>query len=110
MESPYESDMSDDTRDLVEQGLAINRRKYSSRAEYRTDDHGQAPNRDMDISSVCLLPAFGAILGEPSARGLNLTGVENVGGQKRNKLQVNETGRGAFVKAVLGQGEAGSTR
>jgi len=87
MESPYDSDMSDDTRDLVEQGLAINRKKYSSRAGYGTGEHGHAPNRDMDISSVRLPSAFDAIPGEPSAHGLNLTGVENVGGQKLNIIE-----------------------
>jgi len=84
MESPYDSDMSDDTRDLVEQGLAINRRKYSSRADYKTDEQGLAPSRDMDISSVRLPPIVGVLLGEPSTRGLHLTGVENVVGQNRN--------------------------
>jgi len=78
MESRYDSDPSDDTRDLVERGLAINRRKYISRAEYKTDEQGLAPKRDMDISSVRLLLAFGIPPEGPSTRGLSLTGVENI--------------------------------
>jgi len=52
MESAYDSDMSDDTRVLVEPGLAINRKKYSSRAGHHTDAYSLAPNRDMDTSNI----------------------------------------------------------
>jgi len=59
--------MSDDTRDLVEQGLAISRRKHSSRAEYQINAYDPAPSRDVDISSVRVPHTRGAISGEPSA-------------------------------------------
>jgi len=81
--------MSDDTRDLVEQGLAINRRKHSSRAEYQIDAYDPASSRDMDTSSVRLPQTRGAISGEPSAHGLNPTGVESVGGQKHNNTIID---------------------
>jgi len=84
MESRYDSDTSDDTRDLVERGLAINRRKYISRADYRTDEQGPAPKRDMDISSVRLPLVYETLPEEPSTRGLSLTGAENVVGQILN--------------------------
>jgi len=84
MESQYDSETSDDTRDLVERGLAINRRKYISRADDRTDEPGLAPKRDMDIPNVRLPLVFGALQEEPSTRGLSLTGAENVMGQILN--------------------------
>jgi len=51
-ESPYDSDMSEDTRELVEQGLAINHRNRSSRAEQHLEVGSTAPNRNTDIYSV----------------------------------------------------------
>jgi len=84
MEIRYDSDTSEETRDLVERGLAINRRKYVSRAEYRADDQGPAPDRDMDISSVRLPFVSGTTQEEPSTRGLSLTGAENALGQILN--------------------------
>jgi len=84
MESPHDSDMSDDTRELVEQGLAVDRRKHTSRAGYKIDAHDPAPIRDMDTSKVRLPHVLGAISGESSTHGLSLTYEENVGGQNRN--------------------------
>jgi len=84
MEIQYDSDTSEETRDLVERGLAINRRKYVSRAEYRADERGPAPDRDMDISSVRLPFVSETLQGEPSTRGLSLTGAENALGQIPN--------------------------
>jgi len=92
MESPYDSDMSDETRDLVEQGLAINRKKYSSRVGHDTDAYGLAPDRDMDTSSIRLPPTCGAIKGEPSTHGHNPTDVEDVGGQNRNTISKQSVG------------------
>jgi len=87
--------MSDDTRVLVEQGLAISRKKYSSRAGHNTDayslaPYSLAPNRDMDTSSICLPPTCGAKKGEPSTHGHNPTGVEDVGGQNRNRSSMHD--------------------
>jgi len=86
MEMQYDSDTSEETRDLVERGLAINRRKYVSRAEYRADERGPAPDRDMDISSVRLPFVSGTLQEEPSTRGLSLTGAENALGQILNNI------------------------
>jgi len=88
MESRYDSDTSDDTRDLVERGLAINRRKYVSRADYRIDERGPATNRDMDIPSVRLPLVSGTLQEEPSTRGLSLTGAESVVGQILNRMMI----------------------
>jgi len=84
MEIQYDSDTSEETRDLVERGLAINRRRYVSRAESRTDERGPAPDRDMDISSVRLPFMSETVQGEPSTRGLSLTGAEVALGQILN--------------------------
>jgi len=84
MESRYDSDTSDDTRDLVERGLAINRKKYVSRADYGTYEQGLAPKRDMDISSVRLPLVHEVQPEEPSTHGLSLIGAESIIGQKHN--------------------------
>jgi len=68
--------------------LAINRRKYVSRAEYRADGRGPAPDRDMDISSVRLPFVSETLQGEPSTHGLSLTGAENALGQILNTFMV----------------------
>jgi len=52
MDSPYDSDMSEDTRELVERGLVISRRKYSSRAGRHSVEQSVAPTSNMYISSV----------------------------------------------------------
>jgi len=52
MESQYDSDMSEDTRELVEQGLAISRKKHSSRADRSREDLGPAPICNMDTANV----------------------------------------------------------
>jgi len=84
MDSPYDSDISEGTRDLVRQGLASDRKKCSNRADLDTDGRSLAPNRDINASYVRLPPALLAQAEEPSARGLNLTGVESVRGQNYN--------------------------
>jgi len=52
MDSPYDSDMSEDTRELVERGLAISRPKYSSGARRHSVEQSIAPTSNMDISMV----------------------------------------------------------
>jgi len=88
MESPYDSDVSEDTRDLIARGLATDNRKYSSRAELGTVERDLAPIRNMNTSYVRLPPAHVVQAEEPSARGLNTISVENVKGQNYNNIIV----------------------
>jgi len=84
MESPYDSDVSEDTRDLIARGLATDTRKYSNRAELGAVDRELAPTRSMNASYVHLPHAHVVQTEEPSARGLNMTSVKNVKGQNYN--------------------------
>jgi len=84
MDSPYDSDMSDDTRELVEQGLAISCRNHSSKAERPSDDRGLAPTRNMDTSSVHYPLTQIVSAGATSTQGLAPACGEIVTGQNRN--------------------------
>jgi len=90
MESPYDSDVSEDPRDLIARGLATDTRKYSSRAELGTVERELAPTRNMNTSYVRLPHAHIVQAEEPSALGLNMTSVENVKGQNHNN-KIEET-------------------
>jgi len=92
MESPYDSDVSEDTRDLITRGLATDIRKYSSRAKLGMVERDLAPICDMNTSYVCFPPVHVVQAEEPSARGLNVISVENVKGQNHNsiKARLNE--------------------
>jgi len=85
MESPYDSDVSEDTRDLIARGLATDIRRYSSQAELGMYDRDIAPSRHMNTSYVRLPPAQIVQVGEPSARGLDEISGEDVRGQIHNK-------------------------
>jgi len=52
MESQYDSDMSEDTRECVEQGLAISRKKHSRRADRSCEDRDPALICNMDTANV----------------------------------------------------------
>jgi len=86
MESSCDSDMSKGTRDLVRRGLASDRKRRSSRADFGTDSQSLAPNLDMNASYVRLPPAHVVQAEEPSARGLNLTVLEGVRGLNYNSI------------------------
>jgi len=88
MESSCDSDMSEETRDLVRRGLASDRKRRSGRADLCTDNQRLAPNRDMNTLYVRLPPAHVVQAEEPSARGLNLTVLENVRGQNYNNISI----------------------
>jgi len=84
MDSLCDSDISEGTRDLVRRGLASDRKRRNSRAEFGIDVPIVAPSRDMNAINVRLPPALVVQVEEPSARGLSLTGLENVRGQNYN--------------------------
>jgi len=86
MDSPYDSDMREDTRELVEQGLVINHRKYSSRAERTSSDRGLAPTRNMDTSSVHYPLTQIVSAGTTSTQGLTPVCRNIVSGQNRNNV------------------------
>jgi len=86
METMYDSDVSNDTRELIARGLATDIRRYSSRVELKTSEQGLAPNRNMSTSHVRLPHAPVVLAEEPSTRGLNLTCMENFRGQNHNRI------------------------
>jgi len=84
MESSCDSDMSEETRDLVRRGLASDRRRRGGRTELGIERQRLGPNRDMNTQSVRLPPAHVVQAEEPSARGLILTLPQDVRGQNYN--------------------------
>jgi len=68
MESPYDSDVSEDTRDLIARGLATDIKRYKTRAELGTNESESAPIRSMNTLYVRLPPALVVQAEEPSAR------------------------------------------
>jgi len=87
MESSCDSDMSEETRDLVRRGLGSDRKRRTGRADLSTDNRRLAPNRDMNTLYVRFPPAHIVQAEETSARGLNLTVLENVRGQNYNIIK-----------------------
>jgi len=84
MELQYDSDMSEDTRELVEQGLAISCKKHSNRANQLYGDQGIAPICNSDTTNVYypltqIVPA-----GKTSTHGRIPVCGEIVAGQIRN--------------------------
>jgi len=84
MDSPYDSDVSEDTRDLIARGLATNTRRYNVVGEMGSNERDSAPNRSMNTQYFHLPPTHVVKVEEPSARGLNMTSGENVQGQIYN--------------------------
>jgi len=91
MESPYDSDMSDDTRELVEQGLAISHRNHSSRAERLSNDRGLAPTRNTDTFNVGYPVTLSASAGTTSTHRPAPVACESVAGAGR-KIGTNQVG------------------
>jgi len=81
MEYQYDSDISEDTRDLISRGLATDTRKYKSRPELGSSERESAPNRSMNGSYVRFPLSHIVPVKEPSARGLNSVCGENAKGQ-----------------------------
>jgi len=84
MEYQYDSDISEDTRDLISRGLATDTRKYSDRTELRKSERDFAPARNMNVSHIRLPLAHIVQTEEPSTRGLNMAYGDNVKGQNYN--------------------------
>jgi len=84
MEYQYDSDISEDTRDLISQGLATDTRKYRTRPEVESGERDLTLSRDMNASHVRLPMSQIVPMEEPSARGLNTLYERNVVGQKHN--------------------------
>jgi len=84
MDYTSDSDISEDTRELVNQGLASVRRKRFNTAsqEERIRERGLIPN--MDTSNVRSHMRREAVNGETSTHGLIPTDREIVSGQNRN--------------------------
>jgi len=86
MEYTSDSDLSEDTRDLVSQGLASVKRK---RRIVMTQSDGvceRFPDSNMDISSVRHPSCCGVSIGETSTHGLVKTGIETVISQNHNSI------------------------
>jgi len=83
-ESSYDSDMSVDTRELVEQGLAISHRNCGSRAEQPLDVRVMAPTRNMDISNVRYPPTSSVSAATTSTQETAPVACESVVGASRN--------------------------
>jgi len=84
MEYQYDSDISEDTRDLISQGLATDIRKYNMRPEIGSSERDLALHRNMNASHVRLPLSQIVPMEEPSARGLNTLCERNVVGQNHN--------------------------
>jgi len=84
MEYQYDSDISEDTRDLISQGLATDTRKYRMQPEVGSGERDIPPHRDMNAIHVRLPPSQIVSMEEPSARGLNTNYERNVVGQIHN--------------------------
>jgi len=87
MDSPYDSDVSEDTRDLISRGLATDTRRYNVVSEMGSNERVVAPSRSMNTQYFHLPPTHVVKVEEPSARGLNMTSGENVKGQNYNNTK-----------------------
>jgi len=84
MDSPYDSDVSEDTRDLISRGLASDTRRYSVVTEIGSSERDPTPARNMNVSHIRLPLTHIVQAEEPSTRGLNMAYGDNVKGQNYN--------------------------
>jgi len=84
MDYTSDSDISDDTRDLVNQGLASVKRKRFSTAALAERIRDRAPVPNMDTSNVRSPLRREAVNDETSTHGLFFIDREIVNGQNRN--------------------------
>jgi len=94
MEYQYDSDISEDTRDLISKGLATDTRKYTMRPEIGSGERDLTLHRNMNASHVRLPPSQIVSMEEPSARGLNTLCERNVVGQNHNNTNNEKAGKG----------------
>jgi len=81
MESPYDSDVSEDTRDLIARGLATDVRKHSVQVNLGSNEREISLARNMNASYVRPPLAHVVQVEELSARSHNMTCGEIVKGQ-----------------------------
>jgi len=84
MDYTSDSDLSDDTRDLVNRGLASVRRKRRTHVTQTDGVHGRALDSIMDTSNVRHPLGRIVSIGDISTHGLSMTGVETVISQNHN--------------------------
>jgi len=84
MEYTSDSDVSEDTRDLVSQGLASVKCKQKIVAAQSDGVHERFLESNMDISNVRHPSWRGVSIGETSTHGLVATGIETVISQNHN--------------------------
>jgi len=86
MDNPSDSDVSEDTRELIEQDLASARRRRVTIAPKSDSVRDRTSVHDMDISSVRYPSLHDASIGDASTHdGLTLTCRELVGDQSHNR-------------------------
>jgi len=84
MEYTSDSDLSDDTRDLVKRGLASVKRKRRIVTTQSDDVHDRFLDSNMDTSNVRHPSWRGVSIGDTSTHGLAATGVETANSQNHN--------------------------
>jgi len=78
MDYTSDSNLSEDTRDLVSQGLASVRRKRITVGAQSDGVHERFSDLNMDTSNVRHLSWRGVSIGDTSTHGLGTTGIETV--------------------------------
>jgi len=85
MEYTSDSDLSEDTRDLVSQGLASVKRKRKIVTTQSDGVRERFPDSNMDISSVRHPSRRGVSIGDTWTHGLATAGAETAISQNHNK-------------------------
>jgi len=80
-----DSDISDDTRELVRQGLATVKRKRKTVASRTERLHERLSIPDIDTSQIRHPLRYEGLIGATSTQGLNMTDREICNGQNYNK-------------------------
>jgi len=86
MEYTSDSDLSEDTQDLVIQGFASVKRKQRIVTAQSDGVRERFPDSNMDISSVRHPSWRGVSIGDTSTHGLATTGIETVISQNHNTV------------------------
>jgi len=86
MDYTSDSDLSEDTRDLVNQGLASVGRKRMNVASQLDGVHERFSDSNMDTSNVRHPSWRGVSIGDTSTHGLGTTGIKTVVSQNHNSL------------------------
>jgi len=101
MEYTSDSDLSEDTRDLVIQGFASVKRKQRIVAAQSDRVREGFLDSNMDIPSVRHLSWRGALNGDTLTHGLGTTGIETVTSQNYNNMINNYTKNcSLFIKPI----------